>query len=903
MRLLLTFFFASAITISFGQTAKVTGKVTDNITNQPVVGAKVFYSDQHRAISDFDGNYTISNVPFGEYNVVVAMLSFDTLKFNVSVNTIDFSHDIVLGGSQEIEEVNVVANLAQDRKTPVAVTTLSKREIIEELGSQDLPMILNSKPGVMATQQGGGDGDARITIRGFDQRNVGVLIDGVPVNDMENGWVYWSNWFGLDNITSQIQVQRGLGATKLAMPSVGGTMNILTDNTAGKREIKFQQEYGSGNFLRTSLSYKSGTLKNGWGVLFSGSYKQGDGWVDGLNTQGGFYYLKVQKKIKNHVISLSGFGAPQRHNQRSYNQAIDYWSNDYSLKLGADTIGGKDWGPRRNEHYGYVEGKNGKEVVKSERVNYYHKPQITLKDFWKVNDKLSWSNIAYVSIGRGGGTRAFNSAMPRDSMGLIDWEAIEFNNQNKTFAGTVVGTTADANYHPSLLKSNQVLTASVNNHMWIGGISQIDYKINSNFDFAAGLDYRHYKGEHYVELQDLLGGDYWVNNLNQNDANVMKKVGDKVGWEPYHNHRDGFVQWLGGFAQGEYSKGRLTAFTNVSVTTNAYKGVDYFQKKELHDGDTIIYVGAKDTVDYNGKTYTNDSPELEFNQTDWKWLIGFTVKAGLNFNLNESSNVFFNAGYLDRTPQFSNVIDNNTNTFFEEIVNEKIVAFELGYGYRSKKISLNVNGYFTRWENKPFPFGVNVPDPDDPGNFIRANVNGMDALHMGGELDVSYNILKSLTIEGMASYGDWTWQSAETVDVIGTKFTFDAKGVHVGDAAQSSYAGSINWRFLKTGYIKVKYTYFDRYFSNFDPFSLTGNNSGRESWEIPSYGLMSVHLGYSIKFEKLRINIRGNVFNVLNTLYISDARNNQNGSSFDANSSGVFVGQGTTFNVSLGLEF
>lgn len=903
MRFLISFVFVVANIAALGQTANVSGKVTDNVTSQPVVGAKIYYSDQYRAISDFDGNYTIQGVPFGDYNVVVAMLSFDTLKFNVSVNSEKFVYDIILGGSQEIEEVSVIANIAQDRKTPVAVSTLSKREIIEELGSQDLPMILNSKPGVMATQQGGGDGDARITIRGFDQRNVGVLIDGVPVNDMENGWVYWSNWFGLDNITQQIQVQRGLGATKLAMPSVGGTMNIITDNTAGKQQIRFQQEYGSGNFLRTSLSYKSGTLKGGWGILFSGSYKQGNGWVDGLNTQGGFYYLKIQKKVKRHVISLSGFGAPQQHNQRSYNQPIDYWSNDYALELGADTIGGKDWGRRRNEHYGYVEGKNGKQVVKSERRNYYHKPQITLKDFWSVNEKISWSNIAYVSIGRGGGTRAYNSAMPRDSMGLIDWEMIEFNNQNKTFAGQVIGTTADATYDPVLLKSNQVLTSSVNNHMWIGGISQIDYKINKNFDFAAGVDYRHYKGEHYVELVDLLGGDYWVNNKNENDANAMKKVGDKVGWEPYHNHRDGLVQWIGGFVQGEYSKGRLTAFTNVSVTTNGYKGIDYFQKKELHDGDSTIYVGAEDTVVYNGKTYTNDSPELEYNQTDWKWLVGFTVKAGLNFNLTEKSNIFFNAGYLDRTPQFSNVIDNNTNTFFAEILNEKIIAFELGYGFRSKKVSLNVNGYFTRWENKPFPFGVNVPDPDDPGNFIRANVNGMDALHVGGEMDIAYNILKNLTIEGMASYGDWTWQSAETVDVVGTKFTFDAKGVHVGDAAQSTYAASINWRFLKSGYIKFKYTYFDRYYSNFDPFSLTGANSGRESWKIPSYGLLSAHLGYSFNIKKMRLNVRGNVFNILNTFYISDARNNQNGINFDASSSGVFVGQGTTFNVSLGLEF
>ena len=58
------------------------------------------------------------------------------------------------------------------------------------LGSQDIPMILNTTPSVYITQQGGGAG-ARINVRGFNQRNV-VMINGVPQNDMENGWVYWS---------------------------------------------------------------------------------------------------------------------------------------------------------------------------------------------------------------------------------------------------------------------------------------------------------------------------------------------------------------------------------------------------------------------------------------------------------------------------------------------------------------------------------------------------------------------------------------------------------------------------------------------------------------------------------------------------------------------------------------
>lgn len=904
MKFILFFVSILASTAVFSQTnATVKGKVIETNTKEPVVGAKIVFSETFKVKSDFEGNYVINDVPFGEYNVEITMISFDTIRMKVKVDSKDFLLDINLGGVQEIEEMAVVGNVAQDRKTPVAVTTLGKKEITEELGSQDLPMILNSKPGVHATQQGGGDGDARITIRGFDQRNVGVMIDGVPVNDMENGWVYWSNWFGLDQITQQIQVQRGLGATKLAMPSVGGTMNIITDNTAGKREIRVQQEYGSGNFLRTALSYKSGTLKNGWGILFSGSYKQGNGWVDGLNTQGGFYYLKIQKKIKNHVVSLSGFGAPQHHGQRTFNQQVSYWDTDYASSIGADTVGGRNYGIRHNQHWGYYTDDNGKQQIKNERKNYYHKPQITLKDFWKVNEKLSWSNMAYISIGRGGGVQARNSGgIIYKEDGTVDWDAIKYNNQNISIFGTEYPT-IDPAYSPTLLKSSQVLTASVNNHRWIGAISQIDYKINENWDFAAGLDYRHYKGEHYVELVDLLGGDYWVNNQNQNAASAMKVEGDKIGWQPYHNHRDGIVQWIGGFAQGEFSKGRWTAFANVSVVTNGYNGIDYFMKKELHDGDTVLYVGANDTINYNGKTYTTDSEELTYNETGWKWLTGYTFKGGVNFNVTEKSNIFLNLGYLNRTPQFSNVIDNNTNSFFAEILNEKIYAVELGYGFRSKKISINTNGYFTMWENKPFPFGVAVPDPEDPGTFIRANVNGMDALHMGVEMDIAYNILKNLTVEGMASVGDWTWQSAETVDVVGTEFTFDAKGVHVGDAAQSTYALSIRYGFFKTGYLKLKYTYFDRYYSNFDPFSLTGADAGRDSWKIPGYGLMTVSAGYSILFNKAKLHFRGNVFNLLNTMYISDARNNQYGNAFDVNSAGVFMGQGLTFNVSVGFEF
>ena len=134
-----------------------------------------------------------------------------------------------------LSEANVIASVAIDRETPVAVSTLDAKTIQEQLGDKELVETLNITPGVYATKSGGGFGDSRINIRGFDQRNVAVLINGIPVNDMENGWVYWSNWAGLGDAVNTMQVQRGLGASKLAINSVGGTLNIITKATDMKK--------------------------------------------------------------------------------------------------------------------------------------------------------------------------------------------------------------------------------------------------------------------------------------------------------------------------------------------------------------------------------------------------------------------------------------------------------------------------------------------------------------------------------------------------------------------------------------------------------------------------------------------------------------------------------------------
>ena len=93
-------------------------------------------------------------------------------------------------------------------------------------------------------------------------------------------------------------------------------------------------------------------------------------------------------------------------------------------------------GVRFNQHWGY-RTVNGKKEIQNEVLNYYNKPQITLKDFWKVNDKLSISNIIYSSIGRGGATRLWDPEKAlKDSNQLINWDRIINTNQFSSLFGT-----------------------------------------------------------------------------------------------------------------------------------------------------------------------------------------------------------------------------------------------------------------------------------------------------------------------------------------------------------------------------------------------------------------------------------------------------------------------------------
>ena len=200
----------------FGQS--VSGIISDGDT--PLIGANVVVEGTELgAVSSDDGSYRVDVAP-GTYTVTTSFIGHTSASKEVVVGeeNVGINFTLVMD-VLAMSDIEVLASRA-DKTTPVAYTTIGKEEMEVRLGSQDIPMILNTTPSVYATQQGGGAGDARINVRGFNQRNVAVMINGVPQNDMENGWVYWSNWDGVGDAAQSIQMQRGLSAVNLATPSV-----------------------------------------------------------------------------------------------------------------------------------------------------------------------------------------------------------------------------------------------------------------------------------------------------------------------------------------------------------------------------------------------------------------------------------------------------------------------------------------------------------------------------------------------------------------------------------------------------------------------------------------------------------------------------------------------------------
>lgn len=826
-----------------GQT-KITGEVVDE-TNQPLPGASIVVKGTTNGTStDFDGKFTLQ-AGADSGTIVISFIGFQSNEVSFSSSNSNLG-TIQLQEDASLDEIIVTAtSFAIDRKTPVAVSTIKAADIERKLGSQEFPEVLKSTPGVYATKSGGGFGDGRINLRGFNSENVAVMINGVPVNDMENGRVYWSNWAGLSDVTSAMQVQRGLGASKVAVPSIGGTINILSKTSDVQKGGNIIASTGNNGYQKYGFTLSTGLLDSGLAATVSFAKIEGEGYVDGTQFKGFNYFVNLSKEINdNHKLSFTTFGAPQRHGQRQNRSTIDTYRNAES-------------GNRFNPDWGY---KNGQ--VTHIEDNFYHKSQTSLNHYWTMSEDTSLSTAVYASFGTGGGggTAGTNRDLFSVRLGGSD-QPVDLDN------------IVEINRANGALGSEAILRASRNDHEWFGVLSTFKTKISDNLDLIAGVDWRTYTGKHFREVTDLLGGEYYFDDNNVNNPNAALSVGDKMG---YNN--DGEVGWLGFFGQLEYGTDNFNAFVSTSVQKTSYQRIEYF----LYDLSTEA---GRDLA-------TSDKINLN----------GYSIKGGANFKLDDVQNVFANIGYFERPAIFTAVFNGYNNTKINaDAENEKVFSMELGYGLRGEKLAANVNLYRTQWNDRTFTRNIRATEPG--AEDYTANLLGVNALHQGVEFDFTYKHSAKLNFTGMLSLGDWKWDNdLDNVPVFDEnqnevdRISLPIQGLRVSDAAQTTAALGMLYKFWDRTSLTLDYNYFADLYARIDVLDYA-NASTRptDSWKAPNYSTMDASLRHGFKLGEFDTTLTFRVNNLFDTEYIADA--------IDASDPLVYFGFGRTFSLSAKIKF
>ena len=871
----------------------VTGKIKDDMTGEALIGASVVLDGTTTgATTDMDGIFTL-DLPSGTQKIVISYVGYENVVMDVDVangETTSLGKIILQGKAIGMAGLEIIADRAKERQTPVAISNVSKKQLQENLGSRDLPLVMNNTPSVYATPQGGGAGDARINVRGFNQRNVAIMINGVPVNDMENGWVYWSNWDGVADATSSIQMQRGLSAINLATPSVGGTMNILTDPAAQKVGGSAKFEVGSGSFFKTTLSGNTGLINEKFAVSASVVKKVGTGVIDKTWTNAWAYYLGAAYNVnKNHRLELYVVGATQRHGQNLYKQNVAAYDHDFAKDLGVDdstliSYPQADAGRLYNQNWGTVSesysgqqswnGKSPRDRYNSgylnERENYFHKPLANLNWYAQWSEKVSQFTTFYYSGGKGGGTGTYGKIQYNydGPSRTPDWDATIAHNQDPEYG------------------RQGIIRNSVNNQWTIGAISKVKVDFSEKFKMQFGVDWRTAKIDHFREVRDLLGLNsyYWDGNEFDTDADYEKGLGDKIA---YYNTNT--VDWLGGYAQAEYATEKFSVYGTAGYSMIKYNYLNHFKK------------GA-------------DGNELKANTN---WIGGGQIKGGANYNINEMFSIFANVGLISKVPIFDAVIDDGDGTVAQDPTNENFAAFEAGAIFQTidEKLKIKANYYYTKWNDRTLTRSVRVTEDETGIAFIK----GLDQLHQGLELEFNYRPVKVIGIGGIASFASWKYLN----DVSAQIKTYDGgitsvdvniytKDLKVGDAPQTQIAGWLDIFPVKGLKLQFIVRHNSNHYADFNPANRTDETDREQVWLTPSYTVLDAHANYTLPLKgKLGVDLFFHAFNLANTLYVQDAVDNSayngfygydNRFSHTVNSAEVFLGMPFNFNAGVRIS-
>jgi len=849
----------------------VTGTVMDAELNAPLSGANVFEAGtSNGTMTDFDGKFSIETTA-ASGSIVISYVGYKSMTVAFDGST-DLG-SLTLEADNSLAEIVIVGSgvidLAEDRKTPVAVSTITSAQIQSRaVGNVEFAEAFKNTPSIYVSNQAGGFGDGQVFTRGFSQSNTAFLLNGQPINGMEDGKMYWSNWSGMSDVANAVQVQRGLGSSKLAISSVGGTVNIVS-KTTNKTEGGFVRFLtGNDSYFKTTASYDSGINEKGWAFSVMLDHWQAHRkYAVGTAGQGQNYFFSVgYKASERSTFNFLLTGAPQWHDQ-NFSKSLDTYET---------------YGNKNNANSGFYRGERF-----SERRNYYHKPIANLNWDFNINDSMDLSTVLYASWGRGGGTggwgrgrvrygdeEAFDN--PYADANEIDFDAIEAQNIANADAN------GNGNFGDSYLRR-----ASVNNHNWYGIVSNLNIDNGGPFTFNVGFDGRTYTGDHFRQFVDYFGLNGYADTYGTTrpDDYVVTGDYDADPWKALFDFADEgqriaydyseTINYIGGFAQTEYAVDNFSAFLQGALSTQSYQRM-------------------------GGAVWSGAGESEKVNKT------GYNLKGGLGYTSNDGKHkVFGNAGIYSRQPFLDNIFDSvrNSNDLVNngDVENEEIIGFEAGYRFQNDVIRFSLDAYSTEWGNRYLSFfgGQNANEVD-----LFYNFNDVTQIHTGIEFDLQYRPMgaRALALNVFGSFGNWEYKDSTPYRLINgdtnaivQQGDLDLTSVKVGQAPQSSFGVGIDWDANDNLSLYTTFNYFGDFYGFVDVEDVIQagvDGVAYEAEQLNSYGILDLGLSYNFMLGGKDVVFRANVYNALDRDYINQK-----------DAYGYFKGNGTTWNASFQYRF
>lgn len=770
----------SALILSVAMSAQnptggVKGVVVDRSSKTALDGAvlKLYSGTQEIATvrTGADGSFYIPDLKDGMYDLVIENSNYLQSKVNVTVND------------------GYVKNMFKLSLTPVhkvgEVDDASFTEFdLDDSGYQDSPTILFGQNDVFNNIAGYNFSSVRFRVRGYSSESQDVYMAGVRMNDAITGYTPYSLWSGLNEAVRSKESVNGSEISDYGFGGYNGLTNI--DPMASKVRTGWRGSVLTNSALyrlRLMMTYSSGELDNGWSYAFSASARLGgNDWIKGVYYRSFGYYGSVEKKFgEEHKLGLTFMAAPgQRGAQNGSTQEV------------YDLMGDNMY----NSNWGYYNGK-----VRNARVKKTHEPIAILKyDFTPESKKLKASATVLYRFGKNGYTALdwYDAPDPRPDyyrnlpsyffMDNTDYNRLNYSkymwakeqweqdipsithiNWDRLYAVNAMNSTADGN------RSKYVIEERRTDQQDLNFAANAKWSPVNCFTLAGGLSYKWNRTEYYKILDDLLGGDYYVNidqfaerdyassvTMYQNDLDYFLKngkaqtlkQGDKYGYDYYAN-----VRRAEAWVSGKFSKFGLDV-----ALAGRIGYTKYWREGLLRKG---LFPGLDangQPMTYEGKVITTYDPITgdaitSLGKSEVKDFLTGAAKLNVSYVIPGGHRVYANAAFIADAPNFNQafISPRTRNSIVPNLKTNKTLTADLNYAYSNSGYDVRVTGYYTaiKDQSKVMSFY-----DDAQNSFTNFAMSGIDQRHIGLELGFKVPLpVPNLALQGVVSYGQFVYTS------------------------------------------------------------------------------------------------------------------------------------------------